>query len=75
MKRITKRISDDCIEIKGKARAEFGQNVCYGSKLWPLFKHISMLETSYEQIAWECDIAIEQLHELGYELGENIKRC
>lgn len=28
---------------------------------------------AYDQVRWERDIAIEQLHELGYELGENIK--
>lgn len=27
----------------------------------------------FEQIRWERDIAIGQLHELGYELGEKIK--
>lgn len=27
---------------------------------------------SFEQIIWERDIAIEQLHELGYNLGEKI---
>lgn len=29
---------------------------------------------SFEQIMWERDIAIEQLHELGYNLGEKISR-
>lgn len=28
---------------------------------------------AFEQIRWERDIAIGQLHELGYELGEKIK--
>ena len=27
---------------------------------------------AYEQIKWERDIAIQQLHDLGYELGEKI---
>lgn len=27
-----------------------------------------------EQIRWERDVAIEQLHELGYEFGEKIDR-
>jgi hypothetical protein len=27
----------------------------------------------YEQVAWERDVAIEQLHELGYEFGEKIE--
>ena len=26
----------------------------------------------YEQVAWERDVAIEQLHELGYEFGQKI---
>lgn len=29
---------------------------------------------SFEQINWERDIAIEQLHKLGYNLGEKIRR-
>lgn len=28
-----------------------------------------------EQVMWERDIAIEQLHELGYELGQKIEPC
>lgn len=28
---------------------------------------------AYKQVAWERDIAIEQLHELGYEFGEKIE--
>lgn len=28
---------------------------------------------AYKQVAWERDIAIEQLHELGYEFGEKIR--
>lgn len=32
-------------------------------------------ECSCEQIKWERDIAIEQLHELGYELGQKIEPC
>ena len=27
------------------------------------------------QVMWERDIAIEQLHELGYELGQKIEPC
>lgn len=27
----------------------------------------------FEQVMWERDVAIEQLHELGYELGEKIR--
>lgn len=29
----------------------------------------------FEQVKWERDIAIEQLHELGYELGQKIEPC
>ena len=29
----------------------------------------------FEQVRWERDIAIEQLHELGYELGQKIEPC
>ena len=29
----------------------------------------------FDQIKWERDIAIEQLHELGYELGQKIEPC
>ena len=29
----------------------------------------------FEQVMWERDIAIEQLHELGYELGQKIEPC
>ena len=29
---------------------------------------------AYNQVAWERDIAIKQLHELGYEFGENIDK-
>lgn len=28
---------------------------------------------AYKQVAWERDIAIEQLHELGYEFGQKIE--
>lgn len=28
---------------------------------------------AYKQVAWERDIAIQQLHELGYELGQKIE--
>lgn len=28
----------------------------------------------YKQVAWERDIAIEQLHELGYEFGQKIDK-
>lgn len=27
----------------------------------------------YKQVAWERDIAIQQLHELGYEFGQKIE--
>lgn len=37
-------------------------------------KEFVSLET-YKQVAWERDIAIEQLHELGYEFGEKIREC
>lgn len=30
--------------------------------------------STYEQVAWERDVAIEQLHELGYEFGEKIEK-
>lgn len=30
--------------------------------------------STYEQVAWERDIAIEQLHELGYEFGQKIDK-
>ena len=30
---------------------------------------------AFEQVMWERDIAIEQLHELGYELGQKIEPC
>ena len=30
---------------------------------------------AYKQVAWERDIAIEQLHELGYEFGEKIREA
>ena len=29
----------------------------------------------FDQVRWERDIAIEQLHELGYELGQKIEPC
>lgn len=29
----------------------------------------------FEQVMWERDIAIEQLHELGYEWGQKIEPC
>ena len=29
----------------------------------------------FEQVMWERDIAIEQLYELGYELGQKIESC
>ena len=29
----------------------------------------------FEQVRWERDVAIEQLHELGYELGQKIESC
>lgn len=29
----------------------------------------------FEQVRWERDVAIEQLHELGYELGQKIEPC
>ena len=29
---------------------------------------------AYKQVAWERDIAIEQLHELGYEFGQKIDK-
>lgn len=31
------------------------------------------VETDYAQIKWERDIALQQLHELGYSLGEKIQ--
>lgn len=37
-------------------------------------KEFVSLET-YKQVAWERDIAIEQLRELGYELGEKIREA
>jgi hypothetical protein len=33
-------------------------------------KYVSM--GVYKQVAWERDIAIKQLHELGYEFGEKV---
>lgn len=30
---------------------------------------------AYKQVAWERDIAIEQLHDLGYEFGEKIREA
>ena len=35
-------------------------------------KHVSI--GAYKQVAWERDIAIEQLHELGYEFGQKIDK-
>lgn len=29
----------------------------------------------FEQVMWERDTAIEQLRELGYELGQKIEKC
>ena len=37
-------------------------------------KELVSVET-YKQVAWERDIAIEQLHELGYEFGEKVREC
>ena len=37
------------------------------------FADIRMYLLSFEQILWEKDMAIDQLHELGYELGQKVK--
>lgn len=52
-------------------------------KLKELEKRIKALEQEpsgetvsrgvFEQVRWERDIAVEQLHELGYELGQKIE--
>jgi hypothetical protein len=34
-------------------------------------KYVSI--RAYQQVSWERDIAIKQLHELGYEFGEKIE--
>lgn len=36
-------------------------------------KSAKMYIGSFEQINWERDLAIAQLHELGYQLGEKIR--
>ena len=38
-------------------------------------ERIEGLEGASKQFMWERDIAIEQLHELGYELGQKIEPC
>ena len=48
------------IEIVKEVAEEFGKD-----------KYVSI--GAYKQVAWERDIAIEQLHELGYEFGQKIE--
>ena len=47
------------IEIVNQVAEEYGKD-----------KYVSI--GAYKQVAWERDIAIEQLHELGYEFGQKI---
>lgn len=55
---MTERDFDDAIEIVNQVAEECKD------------KYVSI--GVYKQVAWERDVAIEQLHELGYEFGQKI---
>lgn len=54
---------------------ELVKHIIGGIQHLPSIQPQPKTECSCEQIKWERDIAIEQLHELGYELGQKIEPC
>ena len=63
---------DSCLDLDSY---EDTREFCDEIKELPPVTPKPKTECSCEQIKWERDIAIEQLHELGYELGQKIEPC
>lgn len=65
----TKNDCENCIHNKGVLECDM-----YGCKYESTTKNETLVSLgAYKQVAWERDIAIEQLHELGYEFGQKIE--
>ena len=59
---------ENAIEIVNQVAEEYEKDIISGSKK-PKYVSIG----AYKQVSWERDVAIEQLHELGYEFGQKIE--
>ena len=61
-------INDNSSGISNRVREEYGE-----TNFNQAIDHAINCVGAIEQIKWERDIAIQQLNELGYELGEKIR--
>lgn len=72
----------DAVEIVNQVAEEYGEESGMDYSEFSMENQVELFKAgikpkyvsigAYKQVAWERDIAIEQLHELGYELGQKI---
>ena len=68
-----KIIKDDCYIIDEPEDKEAFEMAISALEQEPTDEMVHV--ETLRQVKWERDIAIEQLHELGYELGQKIESC
>ena len=74
MERMFIELKEKCISDSRISLSSFEAIVEIIGKTLEEYKNKYVSIGAYKQVAWERDIAIEQLHELGYEFGEKIDK-
>lgn len=67
---IDRQAAIDTITVTGRQNAELVESFADRIKALPTVDAVPV--GAYKQVRWERDIAIGQLRELGYELGEKV---